>query len=152
MNRGVLGLLAGILLVAGDVTARSKRDPIPQDYPSPVYPIEMEGSGVDGRATLLFVVREDGSVTDPRVETASHPAFGYAAMEVIEEWRFKPSRRNGEKVLGRGSQPFVFYAGPVRRANAILGRTVYEPIEEIIYSPVEVGGLPGQGRQGLLRH
>lgn len=142
MFRAVLGLLAGILFVAGDVYGRSRRDPIPKDYPSPVYPMEMEGSGRDGRATLLFVVREDGSVTDPVVEKASHPAFGYAAMEVIESWRFKPALRNGETVPVRVSQPFVFRAGPVRRVNAVLGRVVYDTINEIIYSPVEVGGLP----------
>lgn len=104
--------------------------------------MEMEGSGMDGRATLLFIVREDGSVTDPQVEQASHPAFGYAALEVIESWRFKPALRDGRKVPVRVSQPFVFYAGPIRRVNAVLGRVAYEPIEEIIYSPVEVGGLP----------
>lgn len=142
MNRAVLGILAGILFLAGGVFGRSKRDPIPKDYPSPVYPIEMEGSGVDGRTTLLFVVQKDGSVIRPQVETASHPAFGLAAMQVIESWRFRPALRNGETVPVRVSQPFVFYAGPVRRANAVLGRVVYDSIEEIIYSPVEVGGLP----------
>lgn len=142
MFRQVLGILAGISFLAGVGYGRSQRDPIPQDYPSPVYPMEMEGSGMDGRATLLFIVREDGSVTDPVVEHATHPAFGFAAMEVIESWRFKPALRNGETVPVKVAQPFVFYAGPTRRVNALLGRVVYDTIRDLIYSPVEVGGLP----------
>ncbi len=142
MNRVALGVIVGLMVVGGDLDGRSRRNPIPQRYPSPLYPMEMEGSGLDGRVTLAFVVTEYGTVIDPEVLEASHPAFGYAAMAVIGSWRFKPALRNGEQVRIRVLQPFVFRSGPTGRVNAVLGRVVYEIIEEPIFSPVEVGGLP----------
>jgi TonB family protein len=102
----------------------------------------MEETGLDGRTELIFIVETDGTVRNPEVKFATHPAFGDAAMEVIESWRFKPGIRNGRIVPMRVLQPFRFKAGPIRRANALLGRIVFEPIKETIYSPVEVGGLP----------
>jgi TonB family protein len=102
----------------------------------------MEVTGLDGRAELLFVVQTDGSVENSQVRSASHPTFGYAALEVIESWQFKPGMRDGQIVPMRVAQPFVFIAGPVRKANALLGREVFNQIEEVVFSPFEVGGSP----------
>jgi TonB family protein len=102
----------------------------------------MEDTGLDGRTELVFIVDTDGRVRDPEVRFATHPAFGDAAMEVIGSWLFKPGIRNGRIVPIRVAQPFRFHAGSVRKANAILGRIVFENIKEVVYSPVEVGGLP----------
>jgi TonB family protein len=102
----------------------------------------MEGSGLDGRTELVFIVREDGSVGEPSVRMTSHPAFAAAAMEVIPQWRFRPAIRDGRTIPVRVNLPFVFRAGPSRKVNAMLGRVVYEDIYETIFSPAEVGGLP----------
>ncbi|MEZ5277189.1 MAG: TonB family protein [Opitutaceae bacterium] len=142
MTRMAVVLLSMLALLAGNGHARAFRAPIPEKYPSPSYPDEMEGSGLDGRAELIFTVLEDGSVENPSVREASHPAFAQAALEVIEGWRFKPGLRDGRIQAMRVALPFVFYAGPARKANAVLGRVVYTDIDDIIYSPVEVGGLP----------
>jgi len=142
MRWAVSGFVGLLLVAGGDVSARSQRDPIPREYPSPDYPVEMEETGLDGRTELVFIVQTDGTVRDPEVRFATHPAFGDAAMEVISSWHFKPAIRDGRLVPIRVAQPFRFHAGSVRRANAILGRIVFENIEEVVYSPVEVGGLP----------
>lgn len=142
MRGFIPGLLCLLPFLTSNVSARSFRAPVPKEYPSPHYPYEMEGSGIDGRAEIIFTVREDGSVENPSVKDATHPAFADAVLEVIEQWRFKPGLRDGQTASVRVMIPFVFSAGPVRKANAALGRVVYRTIDEIIYSPVEVGGLP----------
>lgn len=142
MSRVVSGIVGLLLISVGSVSAKSQRDPVPRDYPSPVYPDEMEATGLDGKAELVFIVQPDGSVREPEVHFASHPAFGDAALDVIESWKFKPGMRDGRIVPMRVLLPFRFHAGPIRRVNALLGRVVFEDIEENIYSPVEVGGLP----------
>ncbi|RKX35866.1 MAG: hypothetical protein DRP71_02320 [Verrucomicrobia bacterium] len=142
MKWAVSGIVGLLFITVGDVSARSRRDPVPREYPSPVYPAEMEGTGLDGRAELVFIVQTDGSVYQPEVRSATHAAFGDAALNVIGSWQFKPGLRNGRIVPMRVLLPFRFYAGSVRRANAMLGRVVFDVIEDIIYSPVEVGGLP----------
>lgn len=138
----VWGIIGWLVLSVGVASARSWKKPIPREYPSPVYPIEMEGTGLDGRAELIFVVERDGSVLNPEIRSFSHPAFAHAAMDVIKSWRFKPGLRDGRIVPMRVVQKFVFRAGSTRKVNALLGRVVFEEIEEVIYSPVEVGGLP----------
>lgn len=138
----VWGVVWWLVLAVGIASARSRKDPIPREYPSPVYPIEMEGTGLDGRAELIFVVQKDGTVRNPEIRSSSHPAFAHAAMDAVRSWRFKPGLRDGKVVPMWVVQPFVFPAGSARRVNALLGRVVFEEIEEVVYSPVEVGGLP----------
>jgi TonB family protein len=142
MKWAVWGVIGWLVPAVGIASARSQKDPIPREYPSPVYPIEMEGSGIDGRAELIFIVEEDGSVRNPEIRSSSHPAFAHAAMDAVVSWRFKPGIRDGRVVPMRVVQKFVFPAGSTRKVNALLGRVVFENIEEVIYSPVEVGGLP----------
>jgi len=142
MRRVVSGIVGLLLLATGTISAKSRRDPVPREYPSPVYPAELDGIGLDGQVELVFVVQTDGTVHQPEVRSATHAAFGNAVMAVIESWRFKPGLHDGRTVPMRVLLPFHFHAGSVRRANAMLGRAVFEVIEEIVYSPVEVGGLP----------
>jgi TonB family protein len=142
MKRAVVGVLGLFLIAINDVSARSKKAPVRVESPSPVYPDEMEGTGLDGHTELIFIVGEDGSVHNPIVKSATHASFGDAALEVINNWRFRPGIRDGRKVPMRVVQPFNFHAGPIRKVNALLGRVVFKDIDETIYSPAEVGGLP----------
>lgn len=65
---------------------------------SPVYPSELRKARVEGVVTLVFVVGTDGTVEDPRVESASRPEFEKPALEAIRKWRFKPGMKEGEAV------------------------------------------------------
>jgi TonB family protein len=152
MKWAVLGIMGLLVIAVGDVSARSQRAPVRRAARSPVYPVDMEGTGLDGHVELIFVVETDGTVHNPKVRSASHAAFGDAALGVVKSWRFKPGIRDGRIVSMRVTQPFIFYAGPVRKVNAILGRVVFKNIDEIIYSPVEVGGLPEIAYEPITRY
>lgn len=68
---------------------RSRRPPFPpliaRDQPA-------------GEANVEFVIDRKGFARLPRLIDASHPAFGYAAMQAISTWRFEPPRKEGRPV------------------------------------------------------
>lgn len=51
---------------------------------------------VTGSTQIAFVVDPDGRVRQTRVLEATHPDFGHAAAAMLETWRFKPARKNGQ--------------------------------------------------------
>jgi TonB family protein len=61
-----------------------------------------------GTATIDFYVDADGRPRMPVVATASHEAFGAAATDAVAQWRFTPPTRDGNPVLVRVRQQFVF--------------------------------------------
>jgi TonB family protein len=112
---GGLEPLEVLVLATVEVSARGQKAPVLRDSPCPIYPVEMEGTGLDSRAELLFIVRTDGSVQDTPVRSATHPMFGYGALDVIESWRFKPGMRDGRIVPMRVAQPSSSMPGPFTR-------------------------------------
>lgn len=56
--------------------------------PKPGYPAELVGVAGDARISLN--IHNDGSVTDVKVLSATHEAFGVAAKAAAEQWRFQP--------------------------------------------------------------
>jgi len=53
----------------------------------------------------------EGRARLPRVVAASDPAFGYAAVQAISDWRFEPPTVKGETVVVRARVPFSFKTG-----------------------------------------
>jgi periplasmic protein TonB len=74
----------------------------------PVYPFEMRRSGRTGEVLLEFIVDPQGSVRDPVVIRATHPAFEQAALDAVMKWKFKPGKKAGKAVSTRMSQLFPF--------------------------------------------
>jgi periplasmic protein TonB len=64
---------------------------------APRYPSIALASRVEGVVILQAVIAEDGSVRDVRV-LRSKPLLDEAAMEAVRQWRFTPTRLNGEPV------------------------------------------------------
>ena len=58
----------------------------------PYYPTRLREAGVEGTATLTFVVTRDGRVADVKVEDASEPEFGEAAKRALVGGRFGPGK------------------------------------------------------------
>jgi TonB family protein len=77
---------------------------------APLYPSQMRGKKVEGLVTLIFVVDASGKVINPRVEESSHPAFAQPALDAVEQWRFEPAVRGGERVSCRMRVPIRFQA------------------------------------------
>ena len=63
----------------------------------PVYPPELRERGVQGVATMSFVVDSVGRIVPPtlRVIDATHPAFADAVLQFLREAQFEPARRAG---------------------------------------------------------
>lgn len=70
--------------------------------PEPIYPPAALAAGKEGWVDIVFLIRTDGSVTDPKV-TGAEPAgvFDKAAVDSLLRWRFAPVMRDGKAVEQR---------------------------------------------------
>jgi protein TonB len=64
---------------------------------APVYPAIARSARVGGIVILETTIAEDGSVQDVRV-IRSIPLLDAAAVDAVRQWRFTPSRLNGQPV------------------------------------------------------
>lgn len=81
-------------LMASDLTAISMLPP--------EYPLAARERAIEGWVDLVFVVTEEGHVTDPEVIDASPKGiFERAARAAVLRWRFRPLMRAGRPVAAR---------------------------------------------------
>lgn len=90
-------------LVAEDLTrvfdlAELDRHPVPIFQPIPMYPFALKNAGVEGHATLRFIVTPTGSVTNVKVISSTRVEFGKPAVEALQRWRFEPGVKQGTRV------------------------------------------------------
>jgi TonB family protein len=64
---------------------------------APVYPSAMRGKDVEGVVSVIFIVDESGKVKSPRIEKASHTAFGQPALDAVKQWKFEPGVKAGQR-------------------------------------------------------
>jgi TonB family protein len=82
--------------------------PHPFIGPAPEYPAKLRRAGAEGSAVIEFTISPVGRVLDPRIKSASNPAFGEAALEAARLWRFLPQISAGVPVSALADMPFVF--------------------------------------------
>jgi len=104
--------------------------PKPITFPSPHYPAELVDTGTNCMATVDVLVGADGSVSDPKLDSADNPAFGTEAMAVIGEWKFEPGTRDGSPIAMRVQIPFRFRAPFEQLINAVANRKVFVALPE----------------------
>jgi TonB family protein len=75
---------------------------------APAYPAALRPTGLKGEAVVTMRISASGRVQDPLVESATHPAFGLAALEVVPQWRFLPRVQDGLAVETRVKLPLAF--------------------------------------------
>lgn len=75
---------------------------------APLFPSALAGLVEEGNAVVEFVVNREGKVFVPRIVSASHEEFGYAAAQAVATWRFTPPLKDGKRVLALVRQPFNF--------------------------------------------
>ena len=94
-----------------DILSAAELDqrPRPIFQATPQYPIELRKQKVQGTVNVVFFVDKDGRVTNPQVETSTHPAFERPALEAVRQWRFDPGTRKGEKVSFKMRVPISFH-------------------------------------------
>ena len=86
------------------------RAAVPLGTLRPRYPEMLRAQGVGGRAVVRFVVDTLGRVEPGSVElvSATHPAFGEAALRAVPSFRFRPAEAGGRRVRQLVQLPFEF--------------------------------------------
>jgi TonB family protein len=86
---------------ADSIVSPSSMAEVPQmiTQRAPTYPAELEQAGESGQAVIEFLIDREGRPRLPRVITATRPAFGYAAVQAIADWRFAEPRIKGKSAI-----------------------------------------------------
>lgn len=73
----------------------------------PKYPPIAKAAGAQGPVSVQIVVGEAGDVESAKA-TAGHPLLQQAAVDAAKEWRFSPTKLNGNTVKVAGTISFNF--------------------------------------------
>jgi TonB family protein len=84
---------------------------------SPVYPRALKDDGLTGEAEIEFVVDRDGRVLFPRIISATHEDFGWAAATAVSQWHYQPPTSNGKHVDTIMRVPVLFDAHKLAAAD-----------------------------------
>lgn len=76
----------------------------PPDYPAAL----LTAGRPSGEAQIEFIIARDGRARLPRILSATHDEFGWAAATAISQWIFKAPRRGGQPVDVRVRIPVTF--------------------------------------------
>lgn len=90
--------------------------PQPIRQPQPAYPWALRGDEESGKAEIEFVIDRTGRVLFPRVVSATHVDFGWAAATAVIRWKYKPPTKNGTPVDTRIRDTIVF---DIKKANGM---------------------------------
>lgn len=77
---------------------------------SPVYPRALKDDGLTGQAEIEFIIDRGGRVLFPRIVSATHEDFGWAAATAVSQWRFQPPHKSGQNVEVKMTVPVLFTA------------------------------------------
>lgn len=77
---------------------------------SPAYPRALKDDGLTGQAEIEFIIDREGRVLFPRIVSASHEDFGWAAATAVAQWKFQPPQKGGRNVEAKMSVPILFTA------------------------------------------
>ena len=72
--------------------------PTPLKRVAPVYPPYLKKDRVQGFANIVFIVNEQGDVSQASVEKTSHQEFGVYALAAVKQWKFTPGFKDGTPV------------------------------------------------------
>jgi TonB family protein len=93
--------------------------PAPLQTVQPFHPGKAEdGSAIEGRAVLDFIIDEKGEPRMPVVLSSTDMDFAAAAASALAQWRFTPPSRRGRPVAVQVRQEFIFSSSP-RSATAV---------------------------------
>ncbi len=73
-------------------------EPKPFTGPAPEYPRALLKSGATGHVVIALRIGANGQTHDPKVVSATDPAFGEAALTAVRLWRFLPQVKDGRPV------------------------------------------------------
>ena len=91
----------------------------PKFAPEPDYPEELAERKLPGEVRMEFTVDEEGSVREPRVLWASHPAFVEMALRAAEKTKFEPGRQGPVTKSTTMQYPVSFKNFGAKRADVL---------------------------------
>jgi TonB family protein len=89
----------------------------------PIFPVMASVELKEGEALVECIVDKEGRVRAPRIVSASHEAFGYAAVQGLAAWWFEPGLVGGKPVAVRVRIPVRFGAPPKPAKGAPLPKS-----------------------------
>jgi TonB family protein len=95
-------------MIAKRIVGVQQSGPRPFFGEAPAYPAALRPTGLKGEAVVTMRISPSGRVLDSLVESATHPAFGLAALEVVPQWRFLPRVQAGQAVETKVKLPLAF--------------------------------------------
>ncbi|NDV62602.1 TonB family protein [Puniceicoccales bacterium CK1056] len=101
------------------------------DGNQPTYPEELRFSGEDGVVKIRATIDTEGDVSESSIVSATHDAFGEAALEAVKGWKFSPAMKDGKAVSQTVVIPVLFKLSIKDRVNALAGRDVFVDIDSM---------------------
>jgi len=101
---GAAGAKANVVFTIDELD----RPPQARFKASPMYPLDLRRSNIEGEVEMLLYVDTYGRVIDVRVLKASNPGFINAAVDAARKWRFEPGVRKGATVSFKMVLPMNF--------------------------------------------
>lgn len=82
--------------------------PVMVQQVTPVYPYDLRKDGIEGVATIAFIITKKGKVKNAYIVRADHPDFGRAALSAVKKCRFTPGKIDGQAVNTQLQIPITF--------------------------------------------
>ena len=123
-------LLGAALLCSFNVVAAFPPSTDTAYMPKPAYPAELVN--VLGDARISLNIHNDGSVTDVKVLSATHEAFGVAAKAAAEHWRFEPWKVTADAPAVVDAQNTMIFSpasapNPFLKAQEVVHNVLFQP-------------------------
>ena len=64
----------------------------------PEYPYAKSVACLEEAIQILAIIDRDGLIQRPRLASPDDPVLGFAAMDVLRSWRYKPARLDGRPI------------------------------------------------------
>jgi len=92
------------------ITPVAELDAKPEAIRKPVttYPWILRSDEISGEAEIEFIIDRNGRPLFPRIVSATHVDFGWAAATAVMNWRYKSPMKNGVKVDTRVTEKIVY--------------------------------------------
>jgi TonB family protein len=115
-----------LVLALGMISLNAATTPIKLlEGKKPDYPPGLKAKGEEGSAKIQFVVDETGAVTELEVLSETHPFFGMAAMEAVQQWKFRPAADESGPIRQTVAIPINFTMSVEEKINVAIGRQVF---------------------------
>lgn len=96
------------------------------------YPVEAEEQGISGRVLCLFIVNEDGTVSDAKIKQSVHPLLDQEALRVVNMLNgWIPAKANGHAVKCAFTLPITFRL-PSKDEKTTDASSAYQPEKKAV--------------------